>query len=408
MIRFAAFILLTVSGLVVRGQSLIDFSYESLGLENDTINVVQNNTHLDRFYQALYELKDNQRQTVSIIHIGDSHIQGDYLTEPIRRNIQYDFGNAGRGFIVAGRVAGTNESLNIRTRSNVTWDAKRCVHPEQPLPVGLGGITISTRHAGEVDIAMADPFIDYSFGSVRLFYQADSLSFDFVVGDTTGHMLAAVVPDDKYSFSGKASLPYPTSNIRLKTIQRRPGQTRATIFGISLENGNSGVLYHSIGVNGARYKHYNAAEFFSVQTAALAPSLFIISLGTNEALDYPRVDKDLGQQLDMLVTALQKENPEAHFIFSTPPVGLLRKQVVNPGLEVVRQQIIQYAVENGFAFWDLYKVLGGADGVDRWRETGWLRPDGVHFTKQGYEYQANLFYHALMKGYNQYVLRLRP
>lgn len=408
MIRVVAFVLLMMSGPVVRSQSVIDFSYESFGLENDTVNVVQNNNHLDVFYQTLYELKTNQRQTVSVVHIGDSHIQGDYLTEPIRRNIQYDFGNAGRGFIVAGRVAGTNESFNIRTRSNVAWDAKRCVHPEKPLPIGLGGITISTTHVGEIDIAMTDPFIDYSFGSVRLFYLADSLSFDFVVTDTAGHILGAIVPDGNYSFSGKSNLPYPASNIRLKTIQRRPGQTHATIFGLSLENGNNGVLYHSIGVNGARYKHYNAAESFSVQTAALAPSLFILSLGTNEALDYPRVDKELGQQLDKLVTALQKENPDAHFIFSTPPVGLLRKRGVNPGLEVVRQQIIRYAVENGFAFWDLYKVLGGAEGVDRWKETGLLRPDGVHFTKQGYAYQANLFYHALLKGYNQYVLRLRP
>ncbi len=389
-------------------QSPVAFSYESYGLENDTLNLIQNASHLDHFFQALYELKNHQRRRVSIVHIGDSHVQGDYLTQPIRQNIQLEFGNAGRGLIVPGRVAGTNESFNIRTSSDISWQAKRCVYPDEPLPIGVGGITIQTDETGELTIAMTDSRMDYSFRDIRLFYLDDSLSFDFVVRDSLSEQVGVITPHADQIHSELVRLTEPVSRVQLQVIKQREAQARATIFGISLENEKEGVLYHSVGVNGAKYKHYNAAEFFAQQVSALEPELFVISLGTNEALDYPYVDRSLGDQINKLLMSLQQYNPQALFILSTPPPGFRRRKLHNPGLDIVREQVIQYAAENGYAFWDLYKILGGEAGAQRWKAFAFLRPDGVHFTKEGYAYQGNLFYHALMKGYNEYVLRLRP
>ena len=41
-----------------------------------------------------------------------------------------------------------------------------------------------------------------------------------------------------------------------------PSATPKEFYGVSLENNNPGVLYHMIGVNGARYDHFNAADLF--------------------------------------------------------------------------------------------------------------------------------------------------
>ena len=185
-------------------------------------------------------------------------------------------------------------------------------------------------------------------------------------------------------------------------------QRQATLFGLNLENGNSGLLYHAIGVNGAKYEHYNAASLFAPQTSFLKPDLFIISLGTNESIDYPTVSPAFLSQMTKLIESLATNNPNAKFILVTPPDAFIRKDHVNPGIEQIRAQILKYAVENGIAFWDMYKVNGGTSSAGEWRSKGMLRPDGVHFTKEGYAFQGDLLFHAIMKGYHSYVANRHP
>ena len=98
----------------------------------------------------------------------------------------------------------------------------------------------------------------------------------------------------------------------------------------------------------------------------------------------------------------------AKFLLVTPQEVFRAKNKPNPGILTIRQQIIQYAVENGLAFYDMYRALGGENSAKAWRESALLTSDGIHLTKNGYEYQGNLFYHALMKGYNLYVPTRHP
>lgn len=47
-------------------------------------------------------------QVVSIVHIGDSHVQAEGNTSRTRRALQLRFGSAGRGLVAPLRLAGTN------------------------------------------------------------------------------------------------------------------------------------------------------------------------------------------------------------------------------------------------------------------------------------------------------------
>ena len=53
--------------------------------------------------------------------------------------------------------------------------------------------------------------------------------------------------------------------------------------GVVLESNNPGIIYHNIGVNGAKYSDYNKYPLFFDQLKALQPDLIIVSLGTNES-----------------------------------------------------------------------------------------------------------------------------
>ncbi len=407
-----------------RGSGMIFFLGISLAqsFAQDTVNVksidqyhfiasesneIINSTSLAPFYEKLYQLKKNKKGTVNIIHIGDSHIQADFITQAIRQLMQKEFGNAGRGFVFPGRIARTNEPQNIHSSSNAVWDAKRIVFSDQPLPIGLGASTISTKQpfAKFMIRTMDSPGLDYRFNNIALFYQKDFTSFNLIVGDSTDHPLAYAGPytNEVYPNYSSVALPYETHQIEFQTVQPTSKQEHFTLFGMSLSNGKPGILYHSIGGNGAKFKHYLAAQYFAEQTSALKPDLFIISLGTNEAIEYPYIDKQFSEQAETFVAKLKQSNPDALFIITTPVDFYKKKTRRNPGVEQINTLLLQLAEKKNLACWDLYKAGGGKHSADQWKKNNLMQKDGVHSTKTGYELQGNMLYQALIKGYNEYV-----
>ncbi len=396
----------------VHGQrDSIEFSFRKYGFESET-NEITNSEYLTDFFEKLYQLRKGNAPQVNIVQIGDSHIQADFLSGTVRQNIQKDFGNAGRGLIVPGRVAHTNEAYNIVTSSNSKWDSKRVVFTDQPLPIGIGGITISTSSPNaSISIKTLNyPPLDYSFDRLTLFYQKDFTSFNFSVRDSANQDLAFIGPFtfEPYPNASKVYLPKSKNEIKIQALAPTPNQTQGTIFGVSLENGKKGVLYHAVGVNGAKYKHYNGAKYFAEQSTVLHPDLFIISLGTNEALDYPYIDSQLFNYMDKLIETLKTKNPGVKFILTIPPDSYRKKTRRNPGIERVRDILARYADQHNLAYWDLYEAAGGKHSADLYQKNNLIQRDGVHFTKEGYELQGNLLYQALINSYNTYVSYRHP
>jgi lysophospholipase L1-like esterase len=393
-------------------QDTLSFSFRKYGFEKEEENEIVNAEVLSDFFERLYQLNKGVNSQVNIIQIGDSHIQADFLSGTVRQNIQRDFGNAGRGLIVPGRVAHTNEPATIYSSSNTNWEAKRCVYPDQPLPIGIGGITIQTTHAdSKLTIkTLNPPNADYRFNTLTLFFQKDFTSFNIAVKDSVGHDLAYVgsYTFEPFANTSRILLPFSTNQITLQTLQAIPNQNQFTLFGMSMENGKKGVLYHSIGVNGAKFKHYNASRYFAEQTSVLHPDLFIISLGTNESLDYPYTDPQFFNYIDQMVESLRARNPGARFILTIPPDHYRKKTRRNPGLNIIRDTIIRYAQQRNLAYWDLFEAGGGTHSADMYKKYNLIQRDGVHFTKDGYELQGNLFYAAFVKAYNVYVSYRHP
>lgn len=62
---------------------------------------------------------------VSIVHIGDSHLQADIATGHVRRSLQMDHGNAGRGLIAPLKMSGTNQPSDYTFASTMSWNAAK-------------------------------------------------------------------------------------------------------------------------------------------------------------------------------------------------------------------------------------------------------------------------------------------
>jgi lysophospholipase L1-like esterase len=409
---FLLFLFMLVT-YVSQAQDTIAFSFKKYGFEKEDENEITNAAVLSDFFERLYQLHKGVNSQVNILQIGDSHIQADFLSGTVRQNFHRDFGNAGRGLIVPGRVAHTNEPSNINTSSNTNWEAKRMVFPEQPLDIGIGGITVQTKISDArliIKTLNAPAPFDYRFNSITLFFQKDFSSYNIAIKDSVAHDLAFVGPYtfEPYGNTSRIMLPFSTNQISLQTLQSLPSQNQFTLFGVNLENGKNGVIYHSVGVNGAKFKHYNLAKYFADQSSVLRPELFIISLGTNEAIDYPYIDPQFFNYIDELVETLRTKNPGAKFILTTPADHYRKKTRRNPGLPIIRDTMIRYAQQKNLAYWDLYEVGGGNHSADLYKKYNLIQRDGIHYTKDGYELQGNLFYSALVKAYNTYVSYRHP
>lgn len=361
---------------------------------------------LDTFFGQLYILRSSQPLRVNILQIGDSHIQCDILSAAVRTDFQNDFGNAGRGLVVPLRVAGTNESFNYKITSNVVCTSKRCVFVNDPMPIGIGGVTIRSfsDNTSFRITAFNTPPLNYSFRKLTLFYQKDSSAFAFDILDSTGRVLGSLDPaKDKSGYSSSAVFSFSTNDVNLHVRKTAETQNETTVYGLNLENDSSGVLFHSVGVNGAEAFQYLRAQYFTEQTKALNPSLIIISLGTNEAQRLPFDKADVISKLDSLIIMLRFYNPHAVFLLTTPADSYYKRKYYNTSLATLHTAMVEYAEAHHIAIWDLYSIAGGYKSCYQWLKYGLMRPDGIHFVQKGYEFQGNLLYEAIIKSYNNYV-----
>ena len=77
------------------------------GFENILEDTISNSYKLEKIYESLLNVNKTQSKII-FLHIGDSHIQADYLSHTIRTKLQKKFGNAGRGLISPLKIAITN------------------------------------------------------------------------------------------------------------------------------------------------------------------------------------------------------------------------------------------------------------------------------------------------------------
>ena len=373
---------------------------------NEEVNVISNSEHLSCLMERLYELRKGGKASVNILHIGDSHLQADFVTSVIRTTLQKSFGNGGRGLVVPYRIAKTNEPFNYRWASTFQWQSKRCVFPNQPLPIGIGGVTITTADSC-ADFTIRtndDSLLNYSFNKVTMFYQKDSASYSFALLDSLGSRIGTISNDttDYFPFTSSAMFQSPVNRMTVQVFKTGEHQSKATIFGLLLGNGEPGIVYNTIGVNGAQFQNYAEAAYFSEQTPALKPDLIIFSLGTNEGYALNFNQEKFYTDIQSLYQQLKVRNPEAGFLF-TVPAGSYRRKKPNPRMVLAGKTVIGFAAANNCSCWDLQGVTGGANSALNWRKNHLLRADGVHFTRAGYELQGNLFCKAFLNVYNTYV-----
>ncbi|MES2656834.1 MAG: GDSL-type esterase/lipase family protein [Bacteroidota bacterium] len=377
-------LLVMISTLCLKAQSIVPFV-------KDERNIISSKEYLQPFYTKLALLKDSQFQ-INILHIGDSHLQADFLTQRMRDLFE---SKAGRGLIVPCRVAKTNESRMYKTKTYSTWQSRRAVKTDSDLPIGIGGITIQTfDDTASIVLEVKD---NIGFNSIKIFHQNDETAFDLVVTDENGNELKQQdFKDNKLPHETVFRANQTIYSVIIQNRKNSYAQWQSIIYGIYVCNNEAGVIYSSLGVNGAEYRHYNDAKFFAEQTQSLAPDLIILSLGTNEAANTKFEEANFYNQIQNLVNDLQNFNPNALILLTTPADSYRRKKQFNPIMKRVSQTIVNYCKDNNIACWDLYNISGGYKSARFWKKYQLFAKDNLHYNVRGYQLQAELLYQAII------------
>lgn len=413
---FILLLLLLASGGSAQAQAVsrLDSLQAAYPFLRTSANHIENATiGLQRFYERLGQLPLQPAvlpgHRVNVVHLGDSHLQADEFSGRTRKELQRVYGNPGRGLVFPYSVARTNGSPDYRTAATSgTWRMKRILSqlPDSMLPVGLNGISLATSDSGAA-FTLRIPALrcpPYQFNQLTLLRQPGPAAFDWQVLEAHGRPLG-LVPGVGPGTAAIVPLDSLRDFVTLRTTHRSPRQTNAVLYGLLLENGQPGVFYHAIGVNGAAVRHYNRYPLFFEQLPLLQPDLFIVSLGTNDAFNAGFDPVRFAGQLDTLVSGLRRRCPEAEVLLTAPADSYRARRNRNPDLARLRTVLRAYAQAHDLAYWDFAAVQGGYGSMRAWRQAGLAQADLVHFTHAGYDLQGLLLYLALQDGFASRLTR---
>lgn len=367
-------------------------------------NSIQNEAYLAPIFQKLFTQRTQGGKKISIVHIGDSHILGDFLTREVRERMQREFGDAGRGLIFPYKLAHSNGPKDFLAETNARWIGANCQRDISPeTTFGAAGFKLTTSMANaDLTFRLRDTATSESrfFTKVTVFQRKTALEYDLEVRDETSNQVAQLFIED--DFARSFYFDRPVGSVTISSKKTESQQKTWTLDGVSLENELSGVVYHTIGVNGAKFMDFARAKYFARQLADLEPDMVILSFGTNES----QGSTDAGylrKTMDLLCSQIQSSSPATRILLTTPADSYLRGRGVNPHMATTSKVIRDYAQEKGYALWDLYEFTGGENSSLKWKSHHLMTSDSVHYTKYGYALQGKLLYQSLIKGYNNFA-----
>ncbi|MFP2925183.1 GDSL-type esterase/lipase family protein [Pyxidicoccus sp. 3LG] len=354
------------------------------------------------FTRALAELRaDTRRTPVRVVHLGDSLVASDHITDVVRDRLQERFGMGGKGFLFITRPASAGRWTRSG-RGSDGWEIARLVDTRWPRDrVGWTGVAFtsgggsqSTRYDVEGS-RVAELFFlaQPASGSVQLSVDGKPVQRIQTRGFSKSKSEAAFA---------RVSLPEGAKTLSLTT------SGKVELHGVTLETGTPGVVYDTVGLLGGMAEVYLRAQpaAFRAQLRQRKPSLVVLMVGGNEAFFYSRDRTTLDevrQQMKDLVARVRGNVPDSACLVMSPidaGVRTMSGEVIpRRGSKEVGDIFREEARAAGCAFWDAFTAMGGEGSAARWLEEGLLMEDLVHPRTKGSDLLGHLFDLSLQRTY---------
>jgi lysophospholipase L1-like esterase len=398
-------LLLIASCFCVKSQifPIENYEFDFINYENNKLLFYKDSSNFIKLYKLLNNLILKGEGQINIVHIGDSHIQADYFSGHLRYLFQNYFeNNGGRGLVFPYKIARTNSPYNYSCNYTGKWTSCRNVQLNKSCELGLTGISVSTSDRSAIVKIIPDGnnFLKYDFIRLKIFFNNDSCNYNIIPESCT----------ESYKVMNNPELGY--SEFRFKNyfdtldlkFERRDSISKAlSLYGISLETDDPGIIYHSAGINGAEVSSFLRCRLFYKHLKVLNPQMVIISLGTNDSYSKKFDALSFYNNLENFLSKISEQIPEAAVILTVPSDNYRKRKYKNPNIALARNEIIKIAAKYNCAVWDLYDIMGGYNSIIKWQKSGLTLTDRLHFSIKGYYLQGDLLFDAFLKSYYNFI-----
>ncbi len=389
----------------------LDFYEDLLSQAQASIQFPDNDPRmLDGFFQAMEQAQD-RGQVVRVLHYGDSQIEQDRITASLRGNWQARFGGMGCGLVPAVQNIPTpyigQEYSGSMQRFMAYGSADFRVEHRQYGPMALmvrvqdsARVLLTARH-------LRKPPFRTQLRQIRVLVANHTPGFQAVL-QVNGQVYAQSLPDSTEALQVLAwRLDRPVSTVDLSFWGS------ADIQGIALDD-VSGVAVDNIPMRGCSGTIFSSIDKASLRQAFdwLQPRLIILEYGGNRMpVIHTQEDIDLYmKRLAAQIRYLRSLAPQAAFLFVGPADMACRingSLQTYPLLEPLIEALHTMCMENGVAFWDMYRVMGGRGSMAEWAsaQPALAATDYVHFTTRGADRIASLLNRSFDLCYDYYCFR---
>jgi lysophospholipase L1-like esterase len=378
-------------------------------------DLVDPNHTLDSFYLSLARTDAKLPGAITrLTHYGDSPITNDGITAPVRRLLQERFGDAGHGFILVDKPWTWYGHQAITFNSGGGWTSDSLLNPGvNDGALGLGGVSFRASGGGKYSrfAPASDGDTGKSFSLMDIYFLRQPGGGQFSTS-VNGASEQIVSTKGEVAESGFYEIKAPQPGANTFEIKTGPGSVR--LFGAVLENDGPGLVYDSLGVNGA-YAGLLATvmneQHWAAQLQHRHPDLVILNYGTNESQyasdsQMARYDQDLREVIRRVRAAL----PNTSILIVSPMdrgTHLGGKIVTLPAIPKIVEMQRRVALESNCAFLNLFAAMGGEGTMAKWHEgkKHLVGGDLTHPTAEGAEKIGSLIYQAIMDNYTSYRAR---
>jgi lysophospholipase L1-like esterase len=372
----------------------------SINEEPASTSVVDPTHQMDHFYASL--LKGG---VTRVLHYGDSPTTADLITADARALLQKQFGDAGSGFVLIARPWAWYGHRGVEMDAS-NW--KIDVAGATSMKDGLHGLGAATFR-GSTGAVAHWTLKDNGHSSVEIAYLAQPDGGAFSMEADGVAIGSAETAGDQAP--GYASFTFPPGSKNF-TLRVTRGQVR--LYGADFRKAGPGVVYSSLGINGANVtllSHAMNGPHWAAQLQHYRPDLVVVAFGTNESGFPTFVDGTWRGELKSAVRRIQAALPGVSILLMSPMDRGERKASGEIGTVEAMPRLVdiesKVAAETGVAFFNTFQAMGGEGTMAKWYngEPRLVGADFIHPMPAGARIVGELLYNALREGYNGYKLR---
>lgn len=359
---------------------------------------------LAAFYQKLAKLlRGKAKDHVRIGVYGDSNMTMDYMTGEMRRLLQTKYGDAGHGFVAAGRPWGWYLHQDVRHDAYGAWTAYDCSTDKASDAIyGFANIAMESKSMGAkswIETASDKHPIGRSFSRFEVYALQRAgygAAFDVKLDDKVIDTIETKGEKTEAIFRKFETEDGPH---RIELVTKG---AMVRIFGTVIERSQPSIVVDSLGVGALNCEQmwWVNAPVFQQTLAHRNYDLILDVTGTNMFSPdlHPKWMKNV---VEMERTAI----PGVPIIlFSPPDLGHWSEQWrSDPRVVEIGKQKKDVALKNKAAFWDFRGAMGGEASIFAFQKKKLAQSDLVHLTESGGYYMGGRIAFVLWREFQAWL-----